>query len=86
MQEGQNQTLEHLSIQRYRPGAPGETKGGENISKGGKGCGRSQSANDQRSNSMNQNNAAYQASADNHSNQLNPNHPEYVGDEDEEEE
>ena len=37
--------------------------------------GRSQSANDQRSNSMNPNNAAHDAAASNHSNQGNPNNP-----------
>jgi len=50
------------------------------MSKGGKGGGRS---NDDRSNSMNPNNDAYQASMDNHSDQLNPNNDEYDGDEDE---
>lgn len=35
--------------------------------------------NDDRSNSLNPNNDAYQDSADNHSNQLNPNHQEYQG-------
>ena len=40
--------------------------------------------NDDRSNSMNPNNPAYQATADNRSNQLNPNHPEYKDDQDEE--
>jgi len=40
-------------------------------------------SNDDRSNSMNPNNPAYQASMDNHSNQLNPNHPESKDDEDE---
>ncbi|NGX49443.1 MAG: hypothetical protein K940chlam5_01041 [Candidatus Anoxychlamydiales bacterium] len=39
--------------------------------------------NDDRSNSMNPNNPAYQASVDNRSNQLNPNHPEYKEDQDE---
>ena len=33
--------------------------------------------NDDRSNSMNQNNPAYQASQDNRSDQLNPNNSEY---------
>ena len=42
------------------------------MGKGGKGSGKS--ANDQRSNSMNPNNPAHQASTDNRSNQLNPNH------------
>ncbi len=40
-------------------------------------------SNDDRSNSMNPNNVAYQASMDNHSNQLNPNHSEYNDDSDE---
>lgn len=40
--------------------------------------------NDDRSNSMNPNNPAYQASNDNRSNQLNPNNPEYKGEEEEE--
>ena len=48
----------------------------------GKGKGRS--SNDDRSNSMNPNNPAYQASVDNRSNQLNPNNPEYKGDEEKE--
>ena len=39
--------------------------------------------NDDRSNSMNPNNAAYDASMDNHSNQLNPNNSEYKGDSEE---
>ncbi len=43
--------------------------------------GNSQSQNDQRSNSMNPNNAAYQASTDNRSDQLNPNNDEYQGNE-----
>jgi hypothetical protein len=38
--------------------------------------------NDDRSNSMNPNNSAYNASVDNRSNQLNPNHPEYKETED----
>ncbi|MCG9628323.1 hypothetical protein L1D34_26225 [Vibrio mediterranei] len=42
-------------------------------------------ANDDRSDSMNPNNEAYQAAMDNHSNQLNPNHEEYAGYDDEEE-
>lgn len=33
--------------------------------------------NDDRSNSRNPNNSAYQASMDNRSDQLNPNHPEH---------
>ena len=36
--------------------------------------------NDNRSNSMNPNNSAYQASHDNRSDQLNPNNSEYKGD------
>ena len=36
--------------------------------------------NDDRSNSMNPNNSAYQASEDNRSDQLNPNNSEYKGD------
>ena len=40
--------------------------------------------NDNRSNSMNPNNPAYQASQDNRSDQLNPNNPEYEGDTEEE--
>jgi len=38
--------------------------------------------NDDRSNSMNRNNPAYQASQDNRANQLNPNHSEHKQDED----
>ena len=40
--------------------------------------------NDDRSNSKNPNNPAYQASHDNRSDQLNPNNPEYKGDTEEE--
>ena len=40
--------------------------------------------NDDRSNSMNPNNATYQASTDNRSNQLNPNNSEYKDDSEEE--
>ncbi len=40
--------------------------------------------NDDRSNSMNPNNPAYQASMNNRSDQLNPNHPEYMDDHDSE--
>ena len=40
--------------------------------------------NDDRSNSKNPNNPAYQASQDNRSDQLNPNNPEYEGDPEEE--
>ena len=42
--------------------------------------------NDNRSNSMNPNNSAYQASQDNRSDQLNPNNSEYQGDDLDEEE
>ncbi|MHA1169880.1 MAG: hypothetical protein ACTSRU_18785 [Candidatus Hodarchaeales archaeon] len=42
--------------------------------------------NDDRSDSKNPNNPAYQASVDNRSDQLNPNNPEYKGEETEEEE
>ncbi len=41
-------------------------------------------SNDDRSNSMNPNNSAYQSSMDNHSNQLNPNHSECKDDSEEE--
>ena len=44
--------------------------------------GKGRSANDNRSDSMNPNNAAYQASADNRSDQLNPNNPEYKDEDD----
>ncbi len=40
-------------------------------------------SNDDRSNSMNRNNPAYQASVDNRSNQLNSNHSEYKDDSEE---
>ena len=40
---------------------------------------------DDRSNSMNPNNPAYQSSVDNRSDQLNPNNPEHKGEEEEEE-
>jgi len=40
--------------------------------------------NDDRSNSMNPNNPAYQSSVDNRSDQLNLNNPEYKGEEEEE--
>lgn len=39
----------------------------------------SRSANDDRSDSMNPNNDAYDDSMDNHSNQLNPNNENYQG-------
>ena len=42
--------------------------------------------NDNRSNIMNPNNSAYQASQDNRSDQLNPNNSEYQGDSMDEEE
>ena len=41
----------------------------------------SRSENDDRSDSMNPNNDAYDDSMDNYSNQLNPNNEEYQGDE-----
>lgn len=41
---------------------------------------KNRSSNDDKSNSMNPNNPAYQAAMDNRSNQLNPNNPEYKGD------
>ena len=44
----------------------------------------SRTANDDRSDSMNPNNDAYQDSMDNHSNQLNPNNELYQGDYDDE--
>jgi len=40
----------------------------------------SRTANDDRSDSMNPNNDAYDASMDNHANQLNPNNDAYQGD------
>lgn len=43
-----------------------------------KGKGRGPSPNDQRSNAMNPNNAAHQASANNTSNQGNPNNPAFA--------
>ncbi len=46
------------------------------MGKGGKGSGGKQAANN-RSNSMNPNNASYRASANNRSNQMNPNSPAY---------
>ena len=45
---------------------------------------KNRSPNDDRSDSMNPNNLAYQASVDNRSDQLNPNNDEYKGDEKEE--
>ena len=47
----------------------------------GKGGGGGRSANDDRSDSMNPNNDAYQAAMDNHSDQLNPNNERYQGEE-----
>lgn len=44
------------------------------------------SSNDNRSNSMNPNNPAYQDSLDNRSNQLNPNNERYQEDKEEDEE
>nr|MDO8088447.1 hypothetical protein [Candidatus Sigynarchaeum springense] len=44
--------------------------------------GKHHSANDQRSNSLNPNNAAFKASQDNRSNQLNPNNPRHQGGDD----
>ena len=53
----------------------------------GKGGGRGgRTPNDDRSDSMNPNNPAYQDSLDNRSDQLNPNNPEYRGDDEEDEE
>nr|MDO8111627.1 hypothetical protein [Candidatus Sigynarchaeota archaeon] len=46
----------------------------------------SHSPNDDRSNSMNPNNSAYQAANDNHSDQLNPNNERFQGDNDDEDE
>ena len=51
----------------------------------GKGKG-GRTPNDDRSDSKNPNNPAYQASEDNRSDQLNPNNPEYKGEETEEDE
>lgn len=51
----------------------------------GKGKG-GRTPNDNRSDSKNPNNPAYQATVDNRSDQLNPNNPEYKGEEPEEEE
>ena len=44
----------------------------------------SRTSNDDKSDSMNENNDAYWDSLDNHANQLNPNHDEYLGDNGEE--
>jgi hypothetical protein len=46
--------------------------------------GKRNSPNDNRSNSMNPNNPAYDASVDNRADQLNPNNPEYKDDSEEE--
>lgn len=46
----------------------------------------SRTANDDRSDSMNPNNDAYDDSMDNHSNQLNPNNDAYQGQEDDDSE
>lgn len=46
----------------------------------------SRSSNDDRSDSMNPNNDAYDASEDNRSDQLNPNNDEYRGDQDDSDE
>ncbi len=46
--------------------------------------GKGRSSNDDRSNSINPNNSAYQESVDNRSDQLNPNNEEYKGDDEEE--
>ncbi len=42
--------------------------------------GKNRSSNDDRSDSKNPNNPAYQSAIDNRSNQLNPNNPEYEDD------
>jgi hypothetical protein len=49
--------------------------GGDIMGRGGRG----RTPNDDRSDSMNPNNPAYQESLDNRSDQLNPNNPEYKG-------
>jgi hypothetical protein len=49
--------------------------------RGGRSSGRGRTPNDDRSDSLNPNNPAYQASMDNRADQLNPNNPEYKGDE-----
>lgn len=46
--------------------------------------GKNRSPNDDRSDSKNPNNPAYEAASDNRADQLNPNNPEYQGDDDEE--
>ncbi|WFN33868.1 hypothetical protein L1S32_08430 [Methanogenium sp. S4BF] len=51
----------------------------------GKGRGGGRSPNDDRSDSMNPNNPAYDAARDNRSDQLNPNNERYQGDKEEEE-
>ena len=45
--------------------------------------GKNRSSNDNRSDSKNPNNLAYQAAIDNRSNQLNPNNPEHKDDSEE---
>lgn len=45
--------------------------------------GKNRSSNDDRSDSKNPNNSAYQSAVDNRSNQLNPNNPEYEDDSEE---
>jgi hypothetical protein len=55
---------------------------GVTMGRGGKG----RSPNDDRSDSMNPNNPAYDASQDNTADQLNPNNPEYKGDDEEDSE
>jgi hypothetical protein len=49
------------------------------------GHGGGHSSNDDRSNSMNPNNDAYDAAMDNHADQLNPNNDKYEGDDDDDE-
>ncbi len=47
--------------------------------------GKDRTPNDDRSDSMNPNNSAYQDAQDNHADQLNPNNEEYKGDDEEKE-
>jgi len=61
------------------------TQGSDTMGKGGGGQG-GRTSNDDRSDSMNPNNSAYQDSVDNRSDQLNLNNPEYKGDDEDEEE
>ncbi len=56
------------------------------MEKGEKGEGKERTSNDDRSDSMNPNNPAYQASIDNRADQLNPDHPKHKGSDEEEEE